>query len=109
MRKMWKPLVTGILEIIAGGLAIIIGCGLYLSYTVANLLVTVPPLIITLLTYPVIPFILLGALALIAGIFAVQRKHWRLALAGAIAALLVSPLLGIFAVIFTALSRKEYA
>jgi len=50
-----------------------------------------------------------STLAIIGGIYAMRRKRWRLALAGAIGALfgLLSPL-GIAAIIFTALSRKEF-
>jgi len=108
MKKTWKPTTAGILGIIAGGLSVITGCGMYMSAIVANFLTTVPPLIYSILTYPVIPLILLGILAIAGGICALLRKTWGLALAGSIAALLVAPLLGLLAVIFTAISKKEF-
>ena len=109
MKKTWKPIAAGILEITAGGLSVITGCGLYMSAMVANFLTTVPPLVYAILTYPMIPLILLGILAIAGGICALLRKRWGLALAGAIASLLVAPLLGLFAVIFTAVCKKEFA
>jgi hypothetical protein len=109
MKTTWKPLVTGILEIIAGGLAVIVGCGLYMSARIANLLTTVPPWINTLLTYPGIPLVLLGALAITGGIYALRRRGWAMALTGSISALIASPLLGLVALILALLSKKEYA
>jgi len=109
MKTTWKPTVAGILEITAGGLSVITGCGLYMSSIVANFLTTVPPLLNAILTYPVIPLILLGILAIAGGICTLQRKIWGLALAGAIAALIVAPIMGLFAIIFTAISKKEFA
>jgi len=108
MKKTWKPITAGILGIAAGGLSVITGCGMYMSAIVANFLTTVPPLINAVLTYPVIPLLLLGILAIVGGICAVQRKIWGFALAGAIAAVFVTPLLGLLAVIFTAISKKEF-
>ncbi|MBN1691279.1 MAG: hypothetical protein JW901_09670 [Dehalococcoidia bacterium] len=109
MKKTWKPVAAGILEIIAGGLSVITGCGLYMSAIVANFLTTVPPLVYAALTYPVLPLILLGLLAIAGGVCALLRKAWGLALAGAIGGFFVAPLLCLFAIIFTAISKKEFA
>jgi hypothetical protein len=49
----------------------------------------------------------LGILALIGGISAIRRKRFGLSLAGAICAL-ASGLLGVLAVIFVALGKKEF-
>jgi hypothetical protein len=51
-------------------------------------------------------FLVLGILAVIGGISAVRRKSFGLSLAGAISAL-PSGLLGILAVIFVALGKRE--
>jgi hypothetical protein len=51
--------------------------------------------------------LLLGILAIVGGISAIRRKRFGLSLAGAICALL-SGLLGILAVIFVALGRREF-
>jgi hypothetical protein len=52
--------------------------------------------------------LLLAILAVIGGIYALQRKHWGLALAGSIAAILVFFPTGIAAIIFIALSKNEF-
>ncbi len=51
---------------------------------------------------------ILSIVALIGGIFAVQRKGWGLALTGSICAILQNGILGIISTIFVALSRKEF-
>jgi hypothetical protein len=49
-----------------------------------------------------------GIVAIIGGIFALQRRHWGVSLAGAICALMPpSTLLGILSVVFVSLSRDE--
>ncbi len=53
-------------------------------------------------------FVLLGVLALIGGIFAIRRKLWGLALAGAIAAVLIFFPTGVVAIIFTSMARPEF-
>ncbi len=53
-------------------------------------------------------FILLDILAITGGINAIQRRNWAVALAGAVAALLVSQLLGILSLVFISLSKKEF-
>jgi len=54
-----------------------------------------------------LPILVLGILAVIGGILAIRRKRFGLSLAGAICALL-SGLLGILAVIFVALGKREF-
>ena len=54
-------------------------------------------------------WIILGILAIIGGILALRRKAWVLALVGAICAMIwPTSLLGILALIFIAISRKEF-
>jgi hypothetical protein len=50
-----------------------------------------------------------GIFSLIGGIFALQRKHWGLALAGSIFAFFPTFILGVLAIIFTAISKNEFA
>jgi|WetSurMetagenome_2_1015567.scaffolds.fasta_scaffold18824_3 hypothetical protein len=52
---------------------------------------------------------LLGALAIVGGAYALKRRYWGLALAGAIAGVLIFFPCGIAAIIFTAISRPEFA
>jgi len=51
-------------------------------------------------------FIVLDILAITGGINAIQRKNWGVAFAGSIAAIFTSQLLGIFSLIFIALSKR---
>jgi len=53
--------------------------------------------------------LLLGALGIVGGIFAVNRKTWGLALAGAIASSILFFPLGIVAVIFVSMAQPEFA
>jgi hypothetical protein len=55
-----------------------------------------------------IPLIVLGALAMVGGIYALQRRKWGPALAGSISATVFSPIMGTAAIIFTAPSRSEF-
>jgi len=54
--------------------------------------------------------IVLGIVSLVGGIFAVQRRIWGVALAGAICALFPPPviILGILAIVFVALGKREF-
>ncbi len=52
--------------------------------------------------------LILGALAIVGGIFALRRNIWGLALAGAIAGTLVFFPCGIVAIIFMALGKAEF-
>ncbi len=56
----------------------------------------------------VLVFILLGALAISGGTFALKKKHWKVAIAGAVAgAILFSPC-GIPALILISIARNEF-
>jgi len=58
-----------------------------------------------------VPLIIIGILSIIGGIYATQRRHWGLALVGAILALFPPPIivLGILAIIFMTMGKKEFA
>ena len=51
---------------------------------------------------------ILAVLAIIGGIYALQRKHWGVALAGAVSALLPFSLLGVAALIMTVIAREDF-
>ncbi len=55
-----------------------------------------------------VPLFAWAALALMGGIFALQRKRWGLVLAGAVVALLPFSLLGLAATILVVLSKNEF-
>jgi len=60
--------------------------------------------IITLATVLIVP----GIVSLLGGIYALKRSLWGLSLAGPVLAFFYLPPLGIPAIVFTALSKKEF-
>ena len=117
MEKTRKPTTAGILTIIAGCIGI--GVGAYVnvfSAVISELaglteLIELGELIGFLATFGWVA-IGLGTVALIGGIFALKRRVWGLALAGAILTTPMIPVgtpLGILSIIFLAKSKKEFA
>jgi len=51
---------------------------------------------------------LAGAVAIVGGVFALKRKHWGWALAGAISGMITFFLCGVPAIIFIAMGKKEF-
>jgi len=90
-------MVAGILNIIAGVIGVIGGLGMVAF-----------PLLEEDITTGVI-FFVFGVIAFIGGLCALRRRIWGLALTGAIFALWPGFLiLGILAIIWTAMSRQEF-
>jgi len=115
MEKTWKPTAAGILTIIAGFLGLLIGIGLAVGFGIAGMMIGMIPGFPGggLLVLLAIPGIILSIVAIVGGIYALKRRLWGLALAGAICALLFTlPLLGwilaILAIIFVALGKGEF-
>ena len=113
----WMPTAAGILSIISGAIGLI-GIAFLITFgafgeeiardvlTSIGFLQTVLPLrIIGLIS---IPLFIISMVAIIGGIYAVQRKIWGLALAGAICAIIPAQLLGILSVVFIVISKKEF-
>jgi hypothetical protein len=105
-----KPTVAGVFDIIVGSMCIL---GV-LALVVLGFVVTVdagdwvfnPAFIFWLAAIPVAA---LGVVSIVGGVFCLQRKQWGWALAGSITATCVSPhVLGIVAVVLTAVSRDEF-
>jgi hypothetical protein len=111
VERTWKPTVAGILQIITGCLNLI---GVLLTCVI--ILIDKPDLSSTSM-WPTILLVLIilvvgiwGIVAIIGGIHALKRKRWGLALAGSIVSFL-NPWtweLGIAAIVFTVLSKKEF-
>ena len=59
-------------------------------------------------TYMGVPLIVLGIIAIVGGVSAIRRKSFGLSLAGAICALIPLNLLGLLAVIFVSLGKREF-
>jgi hypothetical protein len=99
----WMPVVAGILTIIAGVADFFVGLIVGARGHVAGFFG------VWGLGAFGVPHIVLGIIAVIGGIFAVQRKVWLMALVGAICALMWPlTLLGILSIIFVCLSQKEF-
>ena len=108
-KKTPMPLIAGILAITAGGLKLFLVLGLI----ALGFFAIAPPEIteigpLTLFLGSVIPLVILVTLAIVGGIFAVQRRRFGLALTGAIAALLPFSLLGLASIILLAISKEEF-
>ena len=104
MEKTWKPSTAGILTIIAGSIAVIVGL------VVASLGIFIGGLFG--LPWPGlfgIPSLIFGIVAIVGGIYALRRQVWGLALTGAICAL-IGPwaILGLLAIIFVSLGKGEF-
>ncbi len=106
MERTWKPTTAGILTIVAGALNVIAGIvvaalgetiGMYAGYWGMGAIGA--------------PLIAIGIVSIIGGSFALRRRVWGMALAGAICALFPPPVivLGILSIIFVAMGRKEFA
>ncbi|MFC2069080.1 hypothetical protein ACFLTP_08780 [Chloroflexota bacterium] len=124
MKKTGKPIVAGILNIIAGALSllgaigVIIGIIFFVSFSTQPILTDMwrnlgdlgigSNLIIILLLIGAIFSAILGILPLLGGIYALQRKKWGLALAGSIVAILSSTILGIITTILVAVAKDEF-
>jgi len=108
MSKTWKPVAAGILEIIAGGTALIVACGLFIAGAVVGFITQTPLWLSTLIPVVAVPLAILGVVDITGGIFTLLRKAWGLALAGAVASLVSSPLPGAVALVLVIISRKEF-
>ena len=115
MEKTWKPTAAGVLTIIAGILGLLIGILLAVGLGIAGMIIGMIPGFpgVGLLGLIGIPRIILSVVAIVGGIYALKRRLWGLALAGAICALLFTlPVLGwilaILAIIFVALGKGEF-
>jgi len=106
--KTWMPMVAGILDIIAGGWGLILAFAVVFIGAVTRFIPDVPPYLFPIFTALSLPFAIVGTLAIVGGIFALRRKIWGLALAGSIAAFFPCWILGLPAIVFVALAKKEF-
>jgi len=112
MERTWKPTTAGILSIVAGAFNLIAGIAIA-CVGAACLDPWTGYMGKTCLWFGAIgaPLIVIGIVAIVGGVFALRRRIWGLALAGAICALFPPPVvvLGILSIIFLALSKEEFA
>ena len=107
IHKSAKPVAAGILSIVAGGGnilgALVLGIGGLIFGSLSGYFF--PGFLGLLLAFPML---IVGVLSIIGGVFAIQRRRWSWALAGSIATLVTSSLLGIAAIILLAISKDEF-
>ena len=101
MKKTWKPVAAGVLDIICGCFTLI---GFYFFYYIFSSAGIMGDAGWTVAIIPTIA----GIVAIVGGIYAMQRKIWGLALTGSIASLLPFWFLGIASLILIVLSRDEF-
>ncbi len=109
MNKTWKPTTGGILSIICGSFGVLAGLVVAVMGGSITWLAGIP-FATRILTLIGSPMILFGAIAIVGGIYAIKRRVWGLALAGAICALLVPPplILGILSIVFISMGKEEF-
>jgi len=111
LQKTWKPVVGGVCGIVAGSAGVLTGTAIGAFGAWWPLLTPhMNPWTFSNLGLLGWPLLILGIVAIVGGIFAIQRKLWGLALAGSICAVLILPasLLGVLAVVFVSLARSEF-
>jgi len=117
MEQSRVSMVAGILDIISAVFKLFLVFGLIITVIAAEsspyvgMFRTVwgfPANIIAILWTIMIPLAILGILAMVGGIYALQGRNWPLALAGSIAAALPFSVVGIAAFIITVLARNEF-
>jgi len=120
MERTWKPTTAGVLTIIAGGLGIGAGAlitllavplglggalaGALKEAALGGLLVGLARIIGIIGS----GLIGIGAVAITGGIYAIKKRLWGFALAGAILATICSTPLGVLAIIFVTMSKREF-
>ena len=108
-------IVSGVLGVLSGVALVVFGAlflKIFSDPTFASGMEGLPPTFFDAMMalYSSIGFVclLIGILGIIGGIFAVRRKHWGWALAGAIAGSITFYPCGIAAVIFVCLGKSEF-
>ena len=116
MERTWKPTTAGILSIVAGAITLILGIlalvgrGMMFSYPMGSGADWVEIFEAAQIVGVVgTVLIILGIITIVGGVFALKRRLWGLALAGAIIALFPTIILGILAVIFVAMGKGEFS
>ncbi|MDD4874141.1 MAG: hypothetical protein PHE15_04120 [Dehalococcoidales bacterium] len=114
----WMPVAGGILNIASGliGLiatAFLVAFSVTLGASIARevlsslgfLQIGIP---ITIIWLFAIPMLIISVVSIIGGVYAVNKRNWGLALAGAMCSIVPSQVIGVIAVIFIVISKKEF-
>jgi len=114
----WMPTVGGILSIISGSLGIITIAffvtfgSIFGTATAHDVLRSLgfwhTGLPLTIIGIIAVVLLCFNIVAIVGGIYAIQRRGWGIALTGAICSTFPSQILGALAVVFIAISIKEF-
>jgi len=113
-KRTWMPVAAGILDIICGAFALFGSGVMAIIGTIGGAVLSqvapaIPPAVVAaILSALAAPLAIMGILAIVGGVYALQRKMWGLALAGSIVAFFGSWFLGIAAIVFTVLAKEEF-
>ena len=118
MERTWKPTTAGVLNIISGAFGIAIGIflillpfgfsGLIMRSVDIEMIIGAFGVTADILTIAGTGTLVFGIVVLAGGIYALKRRRWGLALAGSILALGPGNILGLLAIIFVSLGKKEF-
>jgi hypothetical protein len=105
------PTVAGILILISGGFRLLGALGVI----IASVFISIAPEINDIFQNPLLIFLIFGifllisgVIAIVGGIYTLQRRNWGMSLTGAIFAFLPFQLLGLASIILVAISRQEF-
>jgi hypothetical protein len=114
----WMPTAGGVLNIVVGVLGIIgsLTCGVFaVLLNTAQVTLTshindpeAIPFLIAVLWICFAFFLVTSIISIIGGVFAIRRKCWGWALAGSICSVLCSNIIGVIALIFIIMGKKEF-
>ncbi|MDD5398227.1 MAG: hypothetical protein PHU70_04010 [Dehalococcoidia bacterium] len=118
MKLTWKPIMAGILDIVSGAIGMVGGVYFVVLTSIFRSMyeiLHVDPVVIEqteqlISRFFAIPFVLvfIGIIAIIGGVYALQRRIWVLALAGSICSCIVFPIFGLPSIIITGLAQEEF-
>ena len=114
MQRTWMPVAAGILDIVSGAFGLTGGFVLLVLGTVGSAVMgcveaEIPSFVpAVFLSAIAVPLLIVAVLAIVGGVYALQRKKWGWALAGSIAAFFPTRVLGIAAIVLTVLSKDEF-
>ena len=119
MKLTWKPIMAGILDIVSGAIGMVGGVYFVVLSSVFRAIHEVlgmDPVVIQQTEQIIsklfaVPFVLvfIGIISIIGGVYALQRRIWAFALAGAISSCIVFPFFGIPSIIITGLAQEEFS
>ena len=117
----WMPFVGGVLSIVSGAIDLVASLFITLRFFAINVslytlynhyAINTPTTTLIIHGFFCTAMLVISIIPIVGGIFALRRKSWGWALAGAICATLsisiIGIILGIIAIVFIAMSKKEF-